>query len=307
MDRKTKIKYEIEARVGNIPKYLNKRTKSFWIVLGFVLVLFLGVIDNLTGSDLSFLVLYLVPILLVTWFAGRGMGVMMSIASTMVWFMHDIIPEFSFPHPFISYGSLTLKLSLFLIFTYILSELKNALEREKEFAIVDYLTKVSNRRFFFESANIEMKKASRYKHPLTIAYLDIDSFKIVNDSLGHNTGDTVLCLIASTIKNNIRINDLVGRIGGDEFAIMLPETEHDSAKIVIRRVQKSLADAMQKNGWAVTCSIGVVTFTSLPNSIDEIIKKTDELMYSVKNEGKNSTRYEIFPECQNTRVSTLRL
>jgi diguanylate cyclase (GGDEF)-like protein len=169
------------------------------------------------------------------------------------------------------------------------------------------LTKVSNRRFFFESANIEIKKASRYKHPLTIAYLDIDSFKIVNDSLGHNTGDTVLCLIASTIKNNIRINDLVGRIGGDEFAIMLPETEHDSAKIVIRRVQKSLADAMQKNGWAVTCSIGVVTFTSLPNSIDEIIKKTDELMYSVKHEGKNSTRYEIFPECQDTRVSTLRL
>ncbi len=300
MGRNIKIKNDIEARAENIIKYLNEQSKSSWIVLGFVLVVFLGVIDYLTGSDHSFLIFYLVPIFLVTWFVGRWTGVMMSVASTIVWFIHDMIPKLSFRHPLITYGNLTVKLSLFLIFTYLLSALKNALEREKEFGITDYLTKVANRRFFFDSANIEINKARRYKHPFTIVYLDIYSFKNVNDSFGHTAGDAVLRLMADIIKNNVRINDLIGRLGGDEFALLLPETGYKAAQVTVDRVQKSLLEVMQMNGWPVTCSIGVVTFTSPPNSIDEIVKKTDELMYSVKNEGKNSTRYEIFPEGRGT-------
>jgi diguanylate cyclase (GGDEF)-like protein len=300
MGRNIRIKHGIEARVENIIKYLNEQSKSSWIVLGFVLVVSLGVIDYLTGSDPSFLIFYLVPIFLLTWFVGRWTGVMMSVASTIVWFIHDIIPKPSFWHPFITYENLTVKLSLFIIFTYLLSALKNALDREKEFGITDYLTKVANRRFFFDSANIEINKARRYKHPFTIAYLDIDSFKNVNDSFGHNTGDALLRLMADTIKNNVRVNDLIGRLGGDEFALLLPETGYEAAQVAIDRVQKSLLDVMQMNGLPVTCSIGVVTFASPPNSIDEMVKKTDELMYSVKNEGKNSICHELFPECQDT-------
>jgi diguanylate cyclase (GGDEF)-like protein len=288
--------YDIKTRVEDIIKYLNKQSKPFWIILGFVLVVLLGVIDYLTGSDLSFLILYLVPIFLVTWFVGRWAGVMMSVPSTMVWFIHDMIPKLSFQHPIITYGNLTVKLSLFLIFTYLLSALKGALEREKEFAITDYLTGVANRRFFFDSANIEISKAHRYKHPFTIAYLDIDNFKTVNDSFGHTTGDTVLRLVANTIKNNVRVGDLIGRLGGDEFAILLPETGYESAQVAIDRVQKSLLDVMRKNGWSVTFSIGVVTFTSPPGSVDEIIRKADGLMYSVKNNGKNTISHETSGE-----------
>lgn len=296
MSRNIKINHDIEAGVENIVKYFNKQSKSSWIVLGFALVISLGVVDYQTGSDPSFLIFYLVPIFLATWFVGRWTGVMMSVTSTIVWFIHDMIPKTSFRHPLISYGNLTVKLSLFLIFTYLLSALKNALDREKEFGITDYLTKVANRRFFFDSANIEINKARRYKHPFTIAYLDIDSFKNINDSFGHTSGDAVLRLMADTIKNNVRVNDLIGRLGGDEFALLLPETGYRAARVAIDRVQKSLLDVMRMNGWSVTCSIGVITFTSPPNSVDEMVKKTDVLMYSVKNEGKNSTRYEIFPE-----------
>ncbi len=227
---------------------------------------------------------------------------MMSVASAIVWFVHDMILKLSFRHPPIIYGNLTVKLSVFLIFTCLLSALKNALEREKEFGITDYLTKTANRRFFFHSTNIEINKARRYKHLFTMAYLDIDSFRNVNDSFGHTAGDAVLRLIADTIKNNIRINDLIGRLGGDEFALLLPETGYKAAQVAIDRVQKSLLDVMHKNGWSVTCSIGVITFTSPPNSVDEMVKKTDVLMYSVKNEGKNSTRYEIFPDGWGTEL-----
>jgi PleD family two-component response regulator len=86
------------------------------------------------------------------------------------------------------------------------------------------------------------------------------------------------------------------------FALLLPETGYKAAQVAIDRVQKSLLDVMHKNGWSVTCSIGVITFTSPPNSVDEMVKKTDVLMYSVKNEGKNSTRYEIFPDGWGTEL-----
>jgi diguanylate cyclase (GGDEF)-like protein len=126
--------------------------------------------------------------------------------------------------------------------------------------------------------------------------MDIDNFKFVNDSFGHSAGDSLLRLVAETIRNNIRESDVIARLGGDEFAILMPETGYESARKIITRVQQRLLDVMQKKGWAVTFSQGVITFTIPPNSIDEMVKNADELMYTVKNEGKNSTRYEIFPE-----------
>ena len=296
MDRNLKIKHDIEAVERNIIKNLKKKSKSFWVALGLLFVVLLWVIDYQTGSDLSFLTFYLVPIFLVTWFAGKWFGMATAVAAIIGWYIHDMIPQRSFPHPVITYINVAGKLSFFLIFTYLLSALKSTLELEKEFARTDYLTKVANRKYFLDFTNIEINKARRYKHPFTLAYLDIDSFKIVNDSFGHTAGDTVLRLLADTIKNNIRINDLIGRLGGDEFAILFPETGYEAAQAVIYRVQKSLLDVMQKNGWHVTCSFGVVTFTSPPNSIDDLIKKADDLMYCVKNNGKNTINHEIFDE-----------
>ena len=191
-------------------------------------------------------------------------------------------------------------LCFFLVFNTVLSTFKNVLEREKKEARSDVLTGVANGRFFYELANIEISRASRYKRPFSVAYIDVDNFKVVNDRFGHSVGDSLLRLVAGTIRNNIRESDIIARLGGDEFALMLPETGYESAQTVISRVQKNLLDVMQKNGWPVTFSIGVATFIEPPNSVDEIVKKADELMYSVKNKGKNSIAYEIFSEFQDT-------
>jgi diguanylate cyclase (GGDEF)-like protein len=268
-------------------------SKPLLVILVFILVVLLGVVDYLTDSEISFSIPFLIPICLVTWFTGGGAGVFISITCTVTWTVADMMVSGTYSNPAIPYWNATARLGLFLIVTYILSALKTALEREKKLARTDYLTGVANRMSFFELANIEINRSRRYKHPFTIAYMDIDNFKFVNDYFGHDAGDTLLRSVAESIRNNIRESDIIARLGGDEFAILMPETGYESSQVVIPRVQKNLLDIVQKNGWPVTFSIGVVTFISPLDSIDEVIKKADDLMYLVKKSGKNTISYEV--------------
>jgi diguanylate cyclase (GGDEF)-like protein len=171
---------------------------------------------------------------------------------------------------------------------------KNTMTQEKEISRIDFLTGIRNRRYFIELANMEINRARRYKHPFTMVCLDLDNFKAVNDCFGHTTGDILLRLVARTIQENIRVTDTVARLGGDEFGILLPETGRNMAEVIIQRVQKVNLDYMRKYGWPVTLSIGVVTFTSPPSTVDEMLRISDQLLYNAKKNGKNSIKYEVF-------------
>ena len=141
---------------------------------------------------------------------------------------------------------------------------------------------------------MEINRARRYKHPFTMVWIDLDNFKRVNDCFGHTTGDTLLRLVARTIQENIRATDTLARLGGDEFAILLPETGRDVAEVIMQKVQKINLDIMREHGWPVTLSIGVVTFTSSPSTVDETLRIADRLMYAAKNNGKNGVQYQVF-------------
>jgi diguanylate cyclase (GGDEF)-like protein len=172
-------------------------------------------------------------------------------------------------------------------------QLQDALEKEKELARLDSLTGLSNRRAFYEVLEMEQKRARRYELPLTVAYLDVDDFKKINDSSGHALGDSVLVLVAQTIKNNIRSSDTVARLGGDEFAVLLPETEAAAAETVLRKLQAMLQSKTQEQGWSISFSIGVASFLFPPESLDDIIRTADEVMYAVKTSGKNNLSVAI--------------
>jgi diguanylate cyclase (GGDEF)-like protein len=141
---------------------------------------------------------------------------------------------------------------------------------------------------------MEINRARRYDHPFTVVCIDLDNFKTVNDCFGHSTGDILLRLVARTIQENIRATDTVARLGGDEFAILMPETGRDVAEVILQKVRKINLEIMRNHGWPVTLSIGVVTFTSPPSTVDETLRISDQLMYSAKNNGKNSIRHEVF-------------
>lgn len=123
---------------------------------------------------------------------------------------------------------------------------------------------------------------------------DLDGFKAVNDQSGHHTGDKVLRAVVNRAKSRLRKTDSLGRLGGDEFMLLLPEVDHDAAKLTVPIIQSALLDEMRRNHWPVTFSIGVVTYQHGPMTADELIRRADEVMYSVKKEGKNAIAYAVY-------------
>jgi diguanylate cyclase (GGDEF)-like protein len=131
---------------------------------------------------------------------------------------------------------------------FLLLKLKSAYERERTLSRIDPLTGLANRRFFLELTQIELDWCRRHQSPLTIAYVDIDNFKTVNDTLGHQTGDRLLSEVSKTLKENVRSIDIAARPGGDEFVIMFPELESSKAQDVLNRLLSHLAERGNDRG-----------------------------------------------------------
>jgi diguanylate cyclase (GGDEF)-like protein len=164
---------------------------------------------------------------------------------------------------------------------------------ERELAHRDDITGALNRRALIEALTYESKRSRRFRRPLSIAYIDLDGFKKVNDLLRHSTGDKVLEVVARTMKRTLREMDSVSRLHGDEYALLLPETSYENAKVVVDKLRAALKSEMKANGWKITFSIGVVTFKTPPRTPEYMIDQADKVMLSVKKTGKNRVSYLV--------------
>ena len=172
--------------------------------------------------------------------------------------------------------------------------LNRALDREKKRATIDPLTGAANLRHFQEELRCEIERCGRHSRVFSVAYLDLDNFKVVNDTQGHAEGDKVLRLIVEAAFKRLRKTDLIARTGGDEFALILPETDAPTVETPIGDVTSEMIERLQQGGWPVTISCGVVTFRTPPRSVAEAMKAADQLMYEVKRSGKNAIREATF-------------
>ncbi|MEK7483418.1 MAG: diguanylate cyclase [Planctomycetota bacterium] len=271
----------------NFLEKLNKLA-LFFIVL--ILVTLIGVLDYFDGSEISLAFFYLIPLILMNWYGNLKYGITVSILSTIVaQIASHHAGELSF-HPLAPYWNLMTRLGFFLVVSFLLSKLKTTLEHERSLSRTDDLTGVANRRAFYEFASKELDRAHREQYSLTIAYLDLDNFKEVNDHFTHLAGDSALQIVAKTITSHIRSTDLFARLGGDEFVLLLPKMEN--AQTFMSRIHEILLSEMRKNNWPITFSIGVLTCNSLPENLNEFIGLADQLMYQVKETGKNRLEYK---------------
>jgi diguanylate cyclase (GGDEF)-like protein len=287
------VRFRKKTHPGGVLEYLERPSKRLLVLLGLASFLLVTSIDWATGLGLSVSLLYGIPILLLTWSLDRQAGISMAVISATAAFLIDFRLRYEASHPAVLYWNFLLELGLFSTMALVLAELKRALKHEKALALTDALTGAANRRAFYRQANIELERARRYGHPFTLLHMDLDNFKEVNDSFGHQVGDTLLCTVVETIQGHARAIDLLARLGGDEFALLLPETRSQSVRVVLEKIRGDLLDIMRENGWPVTFSIGAITFASPPGSVTEMVQMTDALMYSVKNNGKNSVRWEV--------------
>jgi len=249
-----------------------------------------GYLDYFTGYELSFSFFYLIPIALLTWVTSSRIGILISFISAGIWLVADIASGAKYSSETIHFWNTTVRLGFFLLTVSFLKAGK-ALEHEKGISRTDYLTGAVNSRSFAETFQLEIDRSNRYQHPLTIAFIDVDNFKSINDQFGHSVGDKVLETVVWTMQQHLRKTDIVARVGGDEFAILLPESNMDVAQITISKMQHELLNEMRANHWPVTFSIGVLIFNIPPISADEAINMADKLMYTVKNNGKDSVSY----------------
>ncbi len=267
--------------------FLNKHPKILMSINIFAALL-IGVIRYLTGHEYALSLFYLFPIFAITWFLGFKKGIAIVIICTLSWLSADLLLVDKFSKPWIPFINETLRCLVFVSVAYITAKLRMALEIQKKLAMTDDLTQIYNRHAFFQKAKHEIKRAQRLQTTLSLAYIDLDNFKNLNDTLGHDVGDKLLRKLAEKTKIHIREIDILARIGGDEFALLFPGTNEKEAAIVIQRIKDVCVDNFKQNNWDVTLSIGVVTFHLLPENVSEMLKIADTIMYSAKKQNKNS-------------------
>jgi diguanylate cyclase (GGDEF)-like protein len=139
-----------------------------------------------------------------------------------------------------------------------------------------------------------MNRSQRNRRPFTIAYIDLDNFKALNDRLGHKAGDYALITIVSSISKVIRKSDFIARLGGDEFAILFPETDQEAARIIFSKIKNSFMETVRQEKLSITFSVGVLTCKVAPPTIDQLMTMADDLMYLAKSDGKNTVKYSAY-------------
>lgn len=170
-------------------------------------------------------------------------------------------------------------------------QLRQALSEVEILACTDALTGVLSRRRLFQIAQQEVLRAQRYSSPFTVMMLDVDYFKRVNDTYGHLAGDQVLKEVARTIQQNLRITDCLGRYGGEEFAVILTQTNCLQAAEVGDRIRAELAGltvVADGQNIQVTVSVGIGGYEKLTDDIDQIIRRADRALYHAKASGRNA-------------------
>ena len=239
-----------------------------------------------TPPELHLGVLYVIPVLLASWHDGMAWGIVFGVATSVLRFLVGIdqLP----PTTTLTFRTLNEASYLAVVAVAIagLSQLRQTQAQLERAATNDPLTNVHNARAFSEELGQELGRNRRYGRPLALIYLDLDDFKRVNDAHGHVTGDAVLRLVADAMRSEVRAADIVGRLGGDEFGVLMPETDAAVAHAAALRLASGIRTVFRGTP-SVTASIGVVAVTGTEAGTDELIRKADAAMYEAKRAGKD--------------------
>jgi diguanylate cyclase (GGDEF)-like protein len=262
------------------------------LLLGLALIAGIAWLDNVTGPKLLLNVFYLLPVMLVAWVtASTAYGLLAVLATFLVGPLETYRDGFGFYSLPVAAWNAGMRTAVFCIVLLLLAEVRKLVARLQEQSLTDELTGLANRRAFLDVAAREIERSRRYRHELSLAYLDIDAFKAANDRFGHAVGGRVLIALAGLARATARSVDTVARIGGDEFVILMPETDAPAALPLAERLRTTCSRAAGTGAAPVTCSIGVVTFERAPSDLEELLTSADALMYEAKAAGGDGVRH----------------
>jgi diguanylate cyclase (GGDEF)-like protein len=260
------------------------------LAVSAVLVVAVAGVDYATGTELRVFPLYFLPVLGIALRFGRGPGLAASAVCAFAWELSNHLAGMRASHPSLAIANLGVMAVAFGSAALLAAAQRDWLRRERAISRTDSLTGLLNGRGFYEAAVVELARSTRYRHPLTLAYVDLDDFKATNDRFGHARGDAVLVAVARAMRRACRSTDVVGRVGGDEFVVLFPETGREAAETALVKVRSRLEEAASQHGSRVTASIGSVSFARPPADVEALVHEADTVMYAVKADGKNALR-----------------
>jgi diguanylate cyclase (GGDEF)-like protein len=231
-------------------------------------------------------VLYVIPVLLITWTEGLVWGIVFGIASIG---MREAVAWDQMPTDTPLGWRIGNAAAYVTVVAVAMAGLQSLRRSQAALALLgtqDALTNVLNARAFDERLGQELDRNRRYPRALALLYMDLDNFKTINDTHGHQTGDAVLRLVADAMRSSVRAADVVGRLGGDEFAVLMPETDAPLADAAAKRLVASLRNVFQGTP-NVTASVGVVSCTATDANTDDLLRRADQAMYDAKRMGKD--------------------
>jgi diguanylate cyclase (GGDEF)-like protein len=284
----------MKLEISKVFEALEKQKPHVWDVMGVVMVVLFGLLDYLTGNEIVFTLFYFIPIVLVTLAVNQRFGIFLSFLSALTLLVAEIAAGQSYSHPMYYLLNTLIRTVFYSFVVYLVAALHRSQKEERLAARTDFVTGAVNARYFNELLQMEVERIRRYPHPITVVYIDIDNFKLVNDLFGHKMGDEVLRCIVSELKSQLRSTDCIARLGGDEFALLLPSARQVDAEVAISKVHNHLRAEMRRRNLPVTFSMGAVTCVVPPYSAEQIINMADELMYEVKNSTKDRVRFSTW-------------
>lgn len=255
----------------------------------------IGYLHLLTGLAYEFHIFFILPVLIVAWFVSAGRAIIIGVLSVAIWYLADRELGGNQANRLPLVFNTAVRLSIFLYVVWLIGQVRAVLDRESRMAREDGLTGLANQRGFTSLGHNLLGLAQRQNTPVTVMFIDLDRFKEVNDSLGHDTGDTLLRTVSEVIRGSLRVSDLAGRLGGDEFALLLPGNDPEAAAGYAESLRQRLLKAMHERNWPVTFSIGVASFATPPADFDQMIKEADALMYEVKHSGRDRVLIRSHP------------
>jgi diguanylate cyclase (GGDEF)-like protein len=256
-------------------------------LLGVAGILAVGVIDYVTGVELRVGPLYYLPLTLVAWELGNGPVIAAAMLCAVGVTGANYLAGQTYSSTGVTVFNFTMQWLSFVATGLLITALRRTLAHERALSRTDPLTGLLNTRNFYEEANRVLALSRRRRHPVALAYVDLDNFKAVNDNLGHRAGDDLLRAIGAIILETTRKSDVAGRLGGDEFALMMPETDPEQARRACERLRSVIERKFSQDAWPVTASVGGVAFLAVPDTVEALVHVADGRMYKAKSAGRN--------------------
>lgn len=243
----------------------------------------------MAGSGVRAGPLYMLPVCLACWRlgfgAGLGLGVLAAILVPVLGVVVANLPVSA------AVGMMAMNVSAIGIFGGIMASFRHSVEHERHLASYDRMTGVLTRPAFEQRAEALLAAAAAGGRPLLLAYLDLDGFKAINDQHGHEAGDELLKRFALAGREALRREDCFGRMGGDEFAVLMPLHAADSAHVMANRLHRRLTVTLDDMA-EVTCSMGALIVPPEGRlSLKELLREADQVMYAAKRTGKNAVQF----------------